>query len=143
VAPEAESPEEARNRELPPDGPDAMVGLELGEASDSEVTASFPAAPPNLQPFGIVHGGIYSLVAESICSYATHLAVAERGDVAMGMANQATFLRPVTQGTVHVRATRRHGGRTTWVWDVEFTDHGGRTCALVRMTIAVRPAPSG
>ena len=35
-------------------------------------------------------------------------------------------------------ASRRHRGRTTWVWDVEITDDEGRVCALVRITIAVR-----
>ncbi|MEA2153596.1 MAG: hypothetical protein QOI18_1829, partial [Solirubrobacteraceae bacterium] len=34
-------------------------------------------------------------------------------------------------------------GRTTWVWDVRFTDDAGRTCAVTRMTIAVRPLPAG
>jgi uncharacterized protein (TIGR00369 family) len=47
----------------------------------------------------------------------------------------------VTSGTVHAQGTPRHRGRTTWVWDVEFTDDGGRVCALSRVTLAVRPAP--
>jgi 1,4-dihydroxy-2-naphthoyl-CoA hydrolase len=42
---------------------------------------------------------------------------------------------------VHARAVRRHRGRTTWVWEVEITDDQGRLCALVRMTVAVRPLP--
>jgi uncharacterized protein (TIGR00369 family) len=49
----------------------------------------------------------------------------------------------MTEGTVHAEATRLHRGRTTWVWDVRFTDDDGRTCALTRMTIAVRPLPEG
>jgi uncharacterized protein (TIGR00369 family) len=61
--------------------------------------------------------------------------------VAMGQSNQASFLRPVSSGTVHAVATARHRGRTTWIWDCELTDDDGRLCALVRMTIAVRPAP--
>jgi acyl-coenzyme A thioesterase PaaI-like protein len=40
---------------------------------------------------------------------------------------------------VTATARRRHGGRTTWVWDVELADDEGRVCALSRMTIAVRP----
>ena len=57
------------------------------------------------------------------------------------MSNRATFLRPITAGTIHAQATRRHRGRTTWVWDVEISDDDGRLCAMSRMTIAVRPAP--
>jgi 1,4-dihydroxy-2-naphthoyl-CoA hydrolase len=44
----------------------------------------------------------------------------------------------VTAGTVHAEATVRHRGRTTWVWDVDFTDDGGKLCASSRVTIAVR-----
>jgi 1,4-dihydroxy-2-naphthoyl-CoA hydrolase len=59
--------------------------------------------------------------------------------VAIGQANDTTFLRPIGEGHVNAAATPRHRGRTTWVWDVEITDDDGRTCALSRMTIAVRP----
>jgi acyl-coenzyme A thioesterase PaaI-like protein len=45
----------------------------------------------------------------------------------------------VAGGTIHATARRIHGGRTTWIWDVELTDDDGRVCALVRMTIAIRP----
>jgi uncharacterized protein (TIGR00369 family) len=59
--------------------------------------------------------------------------------VAMGQANDTSFLRPIRDGHVNAAATPRHRGRTTWVWDVEITDDDGRVCALARMTIAVRP----
>ncbi len=47
----------------------------------------------------------------------------------MGQSNSATFLRPMTEGTVHAVATSRHAGRTTWLWDVDFTDDEGKLCA--------------
>ncbi len=59
----------------------------------------------------------------------------------MGMSNQTSFLRPITEGTVHALARRRHRGRTTWLWEVDITDDAGRLCAAVRMTIAVRDLP--
>jgi uncharacterized protein (TIGR00369 family) len=89
-----------------------------------------------------VHGGVYAALAESLCSAATYQAVFEDGKVAVGLSNHTSFLRPVTEGTVHADARRRHGGRTTWVWEVEFTDDAGKLCALSRVTMAVRPAPS-
>ncbi len=61
--------------------------------------------------------------------------------MAMGLSNNTSFLRPITEGSCTRRPTRLHRGRTTWVWDVRFTDDAGRTCAITRMTIAVRPAP--
>lgn len=126
-----------------PTDPNSLIGLELEAVSDEQVSATVPVSPAVLQPYGIVHGGIYSLIAESICSYATDRAVREHGLAAMGMANSATFLRPISKGTIHARATRRHSGRTTWIWDVEVTDDEERLCALVRLTIAVREPPGG
>jgi 1,4-dihydroxy-2-naphthoyl-CoA hydrolase len=70
------------------------------------------------------------------------IAVAPAGNLAVGQSNSTTFLRPITSGSVHAAGTPRHRGRTTWVWDVEFTDDGGRVCALSRVTLAVRPAPA-
>jgi uncharacterized protein (TIGR00369 family) len=66
------------------------------------------------------------------------MAVMEHGKLAMGLSNQTSFLRPITEGTIHAKAVRRHEGATTWVWEVEFSDDQGRLCALTRMTVAVR-----
>jgi 1,4-dihydroxy-2-naphthoyl-CoA hydrolase len=67
--------------------------------------------------------------------------VRENGMTAMGMSNLTSFLRPITAGTIHAEARARHRGRTTWIWEVEFTDDDGRLCALSRVTVAVRPRP--
>ncbi len=61
------------------------------------------------------------------------------GDIAMGQSNFTSFMRPVSEGTVHAEARCRHRGRTTWVWEVDFTDDQGRRCASTRVTMAVRP----
>ena len=90
-----------------------------------------------------MHGGVFTSIAETLASVGTAIGVVPQGNAAMGLSNQTSFLRPITQGTIHARAERRHGGRTTWIWDVEICDDDGRLCALTRMTIAVRPLPGG
>ena len=127
----------------PHDGPGAAIGLVYGTIEPELATGHVPVTGAILQPHGLVHGGIYPLVAESVTSLATERAVAAVGKIAMGQSNSATFLRPVSAGTVHVTARRRHAGSTTWVWDVEITDDDERLCAMVRMTIAIRPRPAG
>jgi 1,4-dihydroxy-2-naphthoyl-CoA hydrolase len=120
-------------------GFDRLYGLQLLSVSDTEVRGQLSVRPEVKQPAGLVHGGIYASMAESLTSMATHVAVAAGGEMAMGLSNNTSFLRPVTEGTVHAVATRLHRGRTTWVWDVRFSDDVDRTCAITRMTIAVRP----
>lgn len=120
---------------------DTLYGLEVLEQSDELVRAQVAVRDEIKQPMGLVHGGVYASIAESITSMATAVAVFADGMSAQGLSNQTNFLRPITEGTVHAIARRRHRGRTTWVWEVEFTDDQERLCALVRMTIAVRPLP--
>ena len=118
---------------------DALYGLEFVEVTEERVKGRVPVRDAVKQPMGLVHGGLYAAMAESLTSVATSLAVREEGNFAVGLANQTSFLRPITEGTVHATAIRRHRGRTTWMWDVEITDDQGRLCAVTRMTIAVRP----
>ena len=121
---------------------DALYGLEVLEASDERVRAQVAVRDAIKQPMGLVHGGVFASIAESITSMATAMAVHADGMMAQGLSNQTSFLRPITEGTVHAEARRRHKGRTTWIWEVDVTDDQGRLCALVRMTIAVRaPQP--
>jgi uncharacterized protein (TIGR00369 family) len=120
-------------------GFDALYGLELLSYSDSEVRARVAVREELKQPAGLVHGGVYAAIAESLASLATAVAVASEGSTAMGLSNSTSFLRPITEGAIHARATRLHRGRTTWVWDVRFSDDADHTCAVTRMTIAVRP----
>lgn len=119
-------------------GFDALYGLEILELSGERATGRIPVRDELLQPFGLVHGGVYAAVAESLASHGTGLAALREGKIAVGMSNQTSFLRPITAGTINACATRRHGGRTSAVWDVEITDDSGRVCALSRVTIAIR-----
>ena len=120
---------------------DEVLGFELLEASADRVRGRFPAEKRVQQPFGLVHGGAYMAFAESLASVATFGAVAGEGNIAVGQANDNHFLRPATEGHVHAEGEPIHRGRTSWVWDIRFTDDDGRLCATSRVTIAVRPAP--
>jgi 1,4-dihydroxy-2-naphthoyl-CoA hydrolase len=118
---------------------DDVLGFELVDLSDGSVRARFAVAKQVTQPFGLVHGGAYAALAESMVSIATHTAVEAEGNFAVGQSNSTTFLRPVAAGSVHAEGVALHRGRTTWIWDVRFTDDDDRLCAITRMTMAVRP----
>jgi uncharacterized protein (TIGR00369 family) len=122
-----------------PSGFADQIGVEWIDLDPGNARARIAVEARHLQPFGIVHGGVYATLAESVCSAATYDAVREESLVAMGQANDTTFLRPIGEGHVNAVARARHRGRTTWIWDVEMSDDEGRLCALSRMTIAVRP----
>ena len=107
-----------------------LIDIKLLGGAENEVRAQVPVTDQLKQPLGLVHGGVYATIAD-ILTARTGRAVS----------NQTSFLRPITDGTIHATARRRHGGRTTQVWEVDITDDQGRLCALVRTTIYPSPGP--
>jgi uncharacterized protein (TIGR00369 family) len=119
---------------------DGTLGFEVLEVTPESARSRAPVANRLKQPFGLVHGGVYASMAESLASQATVMGVWEEGNIAVGLSNHTSFMRPVLEGNVNASARRVHRGSTTWVWEVEITDDDGRLCALSRVTMAVRPA---
>jgi 1,4-dihydroxy-2-naphthoyl-CoA hydrolase len=124
-------------------GFDRLYGLKLTEIAEDHMCATVTVRDELKQPAGLVHGGVYAAVAESLATNGTALAVFAEGKMAMGLSNQTSFLRPITEGKINAEARVRHRGRTTWVWEVELTDDAGRLCVLTRVTVAVRDARPG
>jgi uncharacterized protein (TIGR00369 family) len=119
---------------------EGFLGLEWHELTEDSARVSFEVRDNLKQPLGLLHGGIYSAVAETIASVATVRAVWRDGLIGSGLSNTASFLRPITTGTVHVTGRRRYNDEREWLWSHEFRDDHDRLCALVDVTIAVRPA---
>jgi len=122
-------------------GFDRLYGLEITEVGDGLMRGTVAVRDGIKQPAGLVHGGVYAAMAESLATTGTALAVTENGNAATGLSNQTSFLRPITAGRIDAVARARHRGRTTWVWEVELSDEAGRLCVVTRVTVAVSPAP--
>jgi 1,4-dihydroxy-2-naphthoyl-CoA hydrolase len=118
-----------------------VLGVEVVEVTDDVVKGRMAVEDRIRQPYGIVHGGAMSTIAESLTSMGTAQGVAAEGKIALGQEINASFMRPISGGHVNALARVRRRGRTAWNWDVEITDDEGRLCALLRATIAVRDAP--
>lgn len=120
-----------------PPGFNEHIGLIIDAATPQEVSAHLVVGPHHLQPAGLVHGGVYAAMAEAMAS--TGAWVAAGGDkFVAGLSNYSSFMRRITEGTIHAVARPRHQGRTTAVWDTEITDDEGRLCVTVRVTLAIR-----
>jgi 1,4-dihydroxy-2-naphthoyl-CoA hydrolase len=117
---------------------EGFLGLEWLSLTDESAHVQFRVREDLKQPLGLMHGGIYCSVAESVASVATVRAVWNDGMIGSGLSNSASFLRPVTGGVVDVLARLRGHDEREWTWGHEFRDEQGRLCALVDVTIAVR-----
>ena len=119
---------------------DATIGMVVHEGDEIDRCSGHLLVRPQVcQPLGMIHGGVYAAIAETLASTGTARGVFAVGGAALGMANNTSFLRPITEGSVHGSAVAIHKGRTSWVWDVEMRDDHNRLCATSRVTIAVRP----
>lgn len=118
---------------------EGFLELEWIELTSSSARVRFEVRENLKQPMGLLHGGIYSAVAETVASVATVHAVYRDGLIGAGLNNSASFLRPITAGAVDVTARCRHHDDHEWLWSHEFRDDQDRLCVIVDVTIAVRP----
>ena len=119
----------------PSDGYNAALGTRFVHASADEVVAEVAIGPVHLQPHGIVHGGVYCGLVETVASVGAALSAATRGQTAVGLENHTTFLRAVRSGTLRAVARPLTRGRRTQVWEVTVTDAGGRVAATGRVRL--------
>lgn len=124
-----------------PDGAslEDALGFRVEPAEGDLWTAWFDVDDRHRQPLGLVHGGVYAALAETLASVGTVAAVLPGGNLAVGQSNLTHFLRPARAGRITATARPLHRGRTTWIWDVEMHDEEGRLVARSTVTMAVRP----
>jgi 1,4-dihydroxy-2-naphthoyl-CoA hydrolase len=114
-----------------PEAPfDKELGLVFTEISPDRTRAQLDVVPKLLQPMGIVHGGVYCSVVESLASVAAYTWIAANGGGSVvGVNNNTDFLRAINSGTVYGAATPVHRGRRQQLWIVTIADSDDRLVA--------------
>ena len=116
------------------------AGLVVDEVSGTRVKGHIDLGPDHHTPWGVVHGGVYSSAVETAASIGASTALADKGEVAVGLTNTTNFLRSITAGTVGVEAVALHQGRTQQLWRVEIRDETGRLLAHGELRLQNIPA---
>ncbi|TQK27401.1 PaaI family thioesterase [Arthrobacter sp. SLBN-53] len=118
---------------LPPGlgaGFDSELGLQYLEVTPDGGRAQLVISDKVKQPWGIVHGGVYCAIVESLASVSGHVWLAEHGGgTVVGVNNNTDFLRAIKSGTVTAVSTPIHRGRRQQLWLINITDEEGRTVA--------------
>lgn len=119
-------------------GFDAEIGLQYVAVTPDAVTAEFTVTDKLLQPFGIVHGGVYCAVIESIASISGQVwltaNVTPDGHV-VGVNNSTDFLRAVSTGRMTAQSKPIHRGRRQQLWEVDISDENGKLIAQGRVRL--------
>lgn len=138
ASPSAPHVENPHNKPLPDEigGAVRVMDIELTALTPKRVEAVMPVTPRHHQPFGLLHGGVSVLLAESVVSIGAYLA-APAGKHAVGIEINANHLRPMSEGTVTAEAKPLHVGRSTHVWQVDIRNEAGKRVCVSRCTVAI------
>ena len=117
----------------------SWLGLEILEAGADRMVARWEVRPDQLQPYGLVHGGVHCSVIETVASFGAAAWFGERGKV-VGVSNHTDFLRAVGDGTLTAVGTPVHRGRLQQLWLVEIRDADERMVARGQVRLQNLPA---
>jgi len=94
----------------------ALLDVRFDERTPTRVSGSIAADERHHQPWGLVHGGLYTAAIETFATIGAFEAIKDRGQEAVGVANATDFLRPHRNGRLAVVAVPVHQGRTQQLW---------------------------
>jgi uncharacterized protein (TIGR00369 family) len=112
------------------------LGIEFLEIGDDFIRARVPVDPRTRQPYGILHGGVSVVLAETLGSCGAAFSCTP-GHRAVGLDINANHLRSASEGWVTGVARPVHIGRTTQVWQIELSNEQGQLTCVSRLTMAI------
>lgn len=121
-------------------GFNTALGLRVTESRAEQVTAEVEVGPHHHQPWGIVHGGVYCSIVESVCSLGAQLALAPGAGFVVGADNHTSFLKATRAGTLRAVARPLSVGKRTQLWEANITNEQGELVATGRVRLMVVPA---
>ena len=117
------------------------LGIEVVLATPEKVVVRVEVGPKVHQPYGILHGGVSALMAETAASVGGAVSVAP-DFIVVGTELNCSHLRSMSSGTLTATATPIRKGRKVHVWGIELRDEKERLICVARCTLQVLPAPS-
>jgi uncharacterized protein (TIGR00369 family) len=118
------------------------LDIKIIEYTKERVIASMPVTSKVHQPFGIMHGGVSLVLAETVASSGSYQFIDFPAKSAVGLEINANHVRSVAAGIIKAVGTPVHIGRTTHVWDVRIYDEQERLTCISRCTIAIIDNPA-
>ncbi|MDZ7790071.1 MAG: PaaI family thioesterase [Xanthomonadales bacterium] len=119
---------------------DDALGLAFDLISPDRVEAHVEVGPQHHQPYGIVHGGVYCSMVETLASVAGAMRVLAQEKIVVGVSNTTDFLRATREGRLAGSATPVHVGRLQHLWQVEVARSDGKLAARGQVRLQVLDA---
>lgn len=115
----------------------SAIGIEFTEIGKDHLRATMPVDERTRQPYGLLHGGASSALAETLGSVASALVIDPAIHICVGISINANHIRSVKKGFVHGAATPLHLGSSTHVWEIKIYDDDHHLICASRLTVAI------
>ena len=111
------------------------LGVTISEVEPGRVVGRFDVRPDLVAHTGYLLAGVVLGIADLLCAYGVSTVWPEGASGFTTVEVKCNFMGTLTKGSGVVAAKLLHGGRTTQVWDAEFSDEAtGRLLAVFRCT---------
>ncbi|HTU61941.1 MAG TPA: PaaI family thioesterase [Polyangiales bacterium] len=124
----------------PMQGFNAALGIQLLKVEAGEVSAQLEVGPHHHQPWGIVHGGVYCSIIETVCSVGAQVTLTPGSGFIVGVDNHTSFLKATRSGTLRTVARPLAVGGRTQLWEANIENEQGELVATGRVRLMVVPA---
>ena len=114
-----------------------VLGIEITDFGPDYFCGKMPVDHRTVQPYGLLHGGAFAVLAESLGSIAGGMQVNLETQSVVGVEINCNHLRSARDGWVYGKATPVKIGRTIHVWNIEIKNEGDKLVAVSRLTLAV------
>ncbi|MDJ0830761.1 MAG: PaaI family thioesterase [Desulfobacterales bacterium] len=118
-------------------GYNTALGLRIVKATPDEFVGEIDISEKHLQPYGLVHGGVYAGMIETLCSTGAAINIFAENKNAVGLENTTSFLRAVRSGRLRCAARPLVLGKRSHVWEAEVRDDQDRLIATGRVRLLV------
>ena len=118
-------------------GFNAALGLTLVQIDKQQVVAELRVGAQHHQPWGIVHGGVYCSIVETVCSMGAQAALTAGSGFIVGVDNHTSFLKATRSGTLRVVARPLSIGKGTQLWEANIENEQQQLVATGRVRLMV------
>lgn len=115
----------------------ATLEIEIIEYTKERVVATMPVTPRTHQPFGLLHGGVSVVIAETVASAGSYQFIDREKQRAVGLEINANHIHSVSRGMVKAIGVPLHVGKRTIVWDIKIYSEDDKLVCVSRCTMAV------
>lgn len=114
------------------------LGIVFTGFDGNRITGEIHITENHLQPHGVVHGGVYISLAETLAGAGSIMLIADEGKTALGTNINSTHIAATREGRIAGEAMLVHRGAFKHIWDVKITDDNGKLISMSRVSNSIR-----